>query len=116
MKRRDFLLRSTRLAVAGGVLPAVALRARAALLDDPDAWVGTHFHLEDGSTLELLDVQHDHRDRHCAQCRLQFRVVAGTVPGEGIQVLRCATAEQALFLQPGHIGPVACINRLRGHG
>lgn len=112
MKRRDFLVRS-----AGAVVLAAApLGASGAwsgpLLDDPDAWIGRRFDLADGSQIVLAGVERVAGDRYSSQFRLTFNVVSGTAPREGTHALRCGLDEEALFLQSGREGPVACINRL----
>lgn len=112
MKRRHFLACTATAAVAGA-LPAM-VGARGALLDDPEAWVGTVFGLADGSRIRLDRVEHLARDRHSIQTRLQFHSVAGATPGEGLHRLDHGLRAQELFLQRGGEGPVACVNRLRG--
>ena len=114
MKRRDFLVRSAGAALLGAVPFGIAAAVRGSLLDDPLAWVGTRFRAAEGVVLELAGVEQLACDRHSTQLRLQFRSVAGSVPREGTHVLASGWGEEALFLQTGRDGPVACINRLHG--
>lgn len=112
MKRRDFLVRSAGAAVLAAAPLGVGAAWSGPLLDDPNAWIGRRFQLADGSQLALAGVEHVLGDRHSTQFRLRFTVVSGTAPREGIHALRCGLDEEALFLQSGREGPVACINRL----
>lgn len=114
MKRRDFLVRSAGAALLGAIPFGVAAAMRGSLLDDPLAWVGTRFRAADGAVLELANVEQLACDRHSTQVRLQFRTIAGNAPGEGTHVLASGWSEEALFLQSGRDGPVACVNRLHG--
>ena len=114
MQRRDFMLRSASAALLGAVPLGASAALRGSLLDDPLAWVGTTFRLRDGSFLELADVESVASDRYSRQLRLQFRVLAGAAPREGTHALECGWRQERLFLQDGHEGPVACINRLHG--
>ena len=115
MKRREFLLRSAGAALLGAVPLGVAAAVRGSLLDDPLAWIGTRFTLADGCALELAGVEQLPGDRHSTQLRLQFRTLAGSAPCEGTHALRSGWSEDALFLQAGREGPVACVNRLHAH-
>lgn len=115
MKRRDFLMRSAGAALLAAVPIGVAAAARGSLLDEPLAWIGTRFHTPDGAVMVLDQVEQLDGDRHSTQLRLQFRSLSGVVP-EGTHVLASGWCEEPLFLQAGHAGPVACINRLRGAG
>lgn len=112
MKRREFVLRSGGAALLGAIPLSAAATARAPLLDDPAAWIGTRFTLSDGSRLELTGVESVARDLVSTQSRLQFRTVSGTPPCEGLHALSTAWDGESLFLQAGREGPVACINRL----
>lgn len=112
MKRRDFVIRSVGVALAGAVPLAAHARRRAPLLDDPSSWRGETFMLDDGSRLQLADVEHCRCDRHSTQTRLRFRLLDGMLPSEGSHRLRASGCEQMLFLQIGREGPVACLNRL----
>lgn len=116
MKRRDFLVRSAGAALLGALPAAMASNLRGPLLDDPAAWIGTTFRTTGGARLTLAAVEQLGGDRHTTQLRLQFRVLTGDAPGEGTHVLASGWSEQALFLQCGREGPVACLNRLRGLG
>lgn len=115
MKRRQFLLHSTGVALLGALPVGVAAAMRGTLLDDPLAWIGTRFDLADGCAIELAAVEELPGDGRSTQLRLQFRTRAGSTPCEGLHALRNAWSEQALFLQQGRDGPVACINRLHAH-
>jgi len=112
MKRREFLKRSAGAALLGAVPVGVAAAARGPLLDDPQAWIGARFGLADGSLLELARVEPVAFDAASSQWRLQFRVLAGAAPREGLHALACGLGGEELFLQAGREGPVACVNRL----
>ena len=112
MKRRDFMLRSSAAALVGAIPVAANAAMRGPLVEDPLAWVGKVFRLADGSLLELARVEPVASDRISTQFRLQFHMLAGDAPREATHALCCGFDEEALFLQPGREGPVACINRL----
>lgn len=112
MKRREFVVRSAGAALLGALPVGAMAASRGALLDDPQAWLGARFRTGQGSLLELADVERLAGDRHTTQWRLGFRVVEGAAPAEGTHVLACGSREDALFLQAGRQGPVACVNRL----
>jgi hypothetical protein len=113
MKRRGFLGASIGAALVAALPTGFARASRGSLLEDPVSWLGTEFRLADGSRLELDKVEHHDCDRHSTQLRLKFRIVEGVPPLEGTHALAGGGCEQALFLQEGDAGPVACINRLR---
>ena len=113
MKRRDFVLRSAAVALLGAVpLGAMAASRRGTLLENPTAWLGSSFRLDNGNRLELVNVESVAGDGQSTQYRLQFRTRSGFMPPEGTHRLDCGWCEEYLFLQPGLEGPVACVNRL----
>jgi hypothetical protein len=112
MNRRHFLLGTAGAALVGAIPVAVTAAARGSLLDDPAAWIGSHFRLADGSQLELAAVDELSCDRHSSQLRLRFRSLNGVAPAEGIHPLSTGWSEDSLFLQPARDGAVACVNRL----
>jgi hypothetical protein len=114
MNRRDFLSRSTAAALLAAVPVVVVAATRGPLLEDPTAWIGTTFRLADGSRLELAAVEELACDRYSTQVRMHFRTVSGVSPAEGTHALSSAWSEEDVFLQPGRVGAVACINRLHG--
>ena len=114
MKRRDFMMRTARTALLGAMPLGAAAGWRGPLLDDPEAWIGRTFRMDDGTDLTLASVEMLPTDGRSKQARLQFKVAAGAAPREGTHALRCGVEEEALFLQNGREGPVACINRLIG--
>lgn len=113
MKRRDFLSCSTGTVLLAALPCAAHAALRGSLLEDPQAWVGTAFHTPDGATLELREVEQLAGDPYSQQVRLRFHTIAGTTPSEGTHMLASGWSREALFLQNGREGPVACVNRLR---
>lgn len=113
MKRRHFMLSTSVAAVAATAPLTATAMHRPALLDDPRAWLGTEFTSSDGVRLKLTDVVGVRVDRHTMQANLHFSVMDGELPHEGLHLLHCDQTDEALYLQPGQNGPVACINRLR---
>ena len=113
MKRRHFMLCTSAAAVAATAPLSASAMRRPALLDDPQAWIGTEFVSADGTRLRLADVVGVRVDHATMQADLRFEVMQGDSPREGSYVLRCGETDETLYLQPGRNGPVACINRLR---
>lgn len=114
MKRREFLVRSAGAALLAATPLGMAAAMRGSLLEEPQAWVGSEFRLADGSRITLAGVEQLACDRHTTQLRLQFHTVSGAAPAEGTHVLTSGWRDEPVFLQAGHAGPVACINRLTG--
>lgn len=112
MKRRDFLLGSTAVALAASAPLGASVLQRGSLLDDPQAWIGAEFELPDGTRLVLSGVSDRRVDAHSVQSNLQFTLRAGTLPREGSHELCSRALNETLFLQAGRDGPVACLNRL----
>lgn len=114
MKRRQFMqCCSAGAATLACASSALAIPIRGRLVDDPETWLGHTFHLLDGTSMMLTDVVDCSCERHALQLRMQFKVVVGLPPLEGMHSIFNGLEHESLFLQPGAVGPVAWLNRLR---
>jgi hypothetical protein len=104
MKRREFMMRGAGTALLGALPLGATAGWSGPLLDDPEAWVGRTFRIEDGTELTLAAVETLPTDGRSRQARLQFTVGAGSPPREGTHALRCGVERESLFLQSGRDG------------